>query len=278
MISLRAPGHCDAPSCTTQLWWPGRSCRCCTRSAPRRRCCPKPSCGATSACSGPAVFGAGVTWGIRFFARRVPLWANHSRIWSCASWTRTYCRFIVSICFNHNLNRLRVCFEGWHKDGFNLPRSRTRFWLRSRDGGKHVLGQLAPPGRMVEPKGTRGGSFRREWWEPWNGGFNHKKGGMIIIKNWDLTWIWVCLSMEYIPEMAVWIEKMMMNQSIWECLIFRPTGTYGIPTNPYRKWVVKFWPTKTTDVGSDFVQQTIPFGGCRFLTCDETVREDAFPG
>lgn len=47
--------------------------------------------------------------------------------------------------------RLHVCVQ-----------SRTRFWLRSRDGGKHVLGQLAPPGRMVEPKkGGTASSFTR---------------------------------------------------------------------------------------------------------------------
>ncbi|CAL1143192.1 unnamed protein product [Cladocopium goreaui] len=47
--------------------------------------------------------------------------------------------------------------------GHVCVQSRTRFWLRSRDGGKHVLGQLAPPGRMVEPKGARGtaSSFTR---------------------------------------------------------------------------------------------------------------------
>ena len=47
-----------------------------------------------------------------------------------------------------------------------VSRSRTRFWLRSRDGGKHVLGQLAPPGRLKDPKNGQGGEARKcqgEW-------------------------------------------------------------------------------------------------------------------
>ena len=104
----------------------------------------------------------------------------------------------------------------------------------------------------------------------------------MIINNGDLTWIWVCLSMEYIhvyprngrlnrkdddEPVDLGMPYFQTNWNLWYTYQSLPQmGSQILAHKNHRCWV-RFCAANHPILGS-----------CRFLTCDETVREDAFPG